>query len=81
MSLKRGIPSPDAKIEDAPGLNVLETEFIAGLMDHLQAVSAFVMPTFASYERLTDGAWAVLPMSKGLTLGWDVHLLGSGEQV
>jgi glutamine synthetase len=60
VSLKQDTPSLDAKIEEAPGLNILETEFIAGLMNHLQAISAFVMPTMASYERLMDGAWAVL---------------------
>ena len=79
VSLKRGTPSPAANVQDVPGLNVLETEFIAGLMDHLQAVSAFVMPTFASYQRLMDGAWAVLPFSEVLTVGWNVRLLGSGE--
>jgi glutamine synthetase len=56
--LKKGGGSPDAEIAEAPGLNVLETEFIAGLMDHLQAVAAFTLPTMASYERLMDGAWA-----------------------
>jgi glutamine synthetase len=60
VSLKQGTPSLDAKIEEAPDLNILETEFIAGLMNHLQAISAFVMPTMASYERLMDGAWAVV---------------------
>lgn len=79
VSLKRGSPSPDAEMEDAPGLTVLETEFIAGLMDHLQAVSAFVMPTFASYERLMDGAWAVLSFSTTLTVGGNICLLGSRE--
>lgn len=59
VSLKKSSPSPDAEMEEAPGLTVLETEFIAGLMDHLQAIAAFVMPTMASYERLMDGAWAV----------------------
>ena len=60
VSLKKSSASPDAEIDVAPGLNVLETEFIAGLMDHLQAVGAFSMPTMASYERLMDGAWAVI---------------------
>lgn len=58
VSLKKSATSPEAKIPEAPGLTVLETEFIAGLMDHLQAVAAFVMPTMASYDRLMDGAWA-----------------------
>jgi len=79
VSLKRGSPSQDAKIEDAPGLTVLEAEFIAGLMDHLQAISAFLMPTFSSYERLMNGAWAVLPSSTILTVGWNFCLLGSRE--
>lgn len=59
VSLKKTTPSPDAEIKEVLDLNLLEAEFIAGLMDHLQAVSAFVMPTMASYERLMDGAWAV----------------------
>jgi glutamine synthetase len=79
VSLKKSGVSPDAGIDDAPGLNVLETEFIAGLMDHLRAVAAFVMPTMASYERLVDGAWAVIPSQIALTIGWDSYLLGSGE--
>ena len=61
VSLKKSDASPEAGIDGAPGLNVLETEFIAGLMDHLQAVGAFSMPTMASYERLMDGAWSVIP--------------------
>jgi glutamine synthetase len=61
VSLKKSSASPDAGIAGVPGLNVLETEFIAGLLDHLQALAAFVMPTMASYERLMDGAWAVIP--------------------
>lgn len=60
VSLKKGGGSPDAKIKGAPGVSVLESEFVAGLLDHLQAVAAFVMPTAASYERLIDGAWAVI---------------------
>jgi hypothetical protein len=28
-------------------------------MEHLQAVSALVLPSIASYDRLVDGAWAV----------------------
>jgi hypothetical protein len=59
VSLKRNTPSPDAEIVEAPGLNVLEARFISGLMDHLQAISAFTMPTFGSYERQVDGVWSV----------------------
>jgi len=59
--LKNRAGSPSANIVGAPGLSVLETQFIAGVLEHLQAVAAFVMPTMASYERLVDGAWAVLP--------------------
>lgn len=79
VSLKKSSVSPDAGISGAPGLNVLETEFIAGLMDHLQAVAAFIMPTMASYERLVDGAWAVIQSQNILTTGWNLCLLGSGE--
>jgi len=61
VSLKKGSGSDDAGVKGAEGLSVVETEFIAGLMDHLQAVVAFSMPTFGSYERLMDGAWAVYP--------------------
>jgi glutamine synthetase len=75
--LKKSTTSPDAQIEEAPGLSVLETEFIAGLMDHLQAAAAFIMPTMASYERLMDGAWAVLSSLSALTIGRNVCLLGS----
>lgn len=65
VSLKRGNGkgSEDAKVEGVPDLKVLETQFIAGLMDHFQAATAFTMPTFGSYERQVDGAWAVCPLS------------------
>jgi glutamine synthetase len=62
VSLKRGMEGKgleDAKVEGVPDLKVLETQFIAGLMDHFQAATAFIMPTFGSYERQVDGAWAV----------------------
>jgi glutamine synthetase len=55
--LKKGETSPDAGIVEAPHMTVLESEFVAGLTNHLQAVAAFVMPTMASYDRLMDGAW------------------------
>lgn len=79
VSLKNSSVSPDAEIEGAPGLNILETEFIAGLMDHLQAIAAFTMPTIASYERLMDGAWAVIFSSliRSHKVGGYIYLLGS----
>jgi len=58
--LKKGSGSADAGIPEVPGLSVLETEFIAGLMNHLKSVVAFTLPTFGSYERLMDGTWAVV---------------------
>lgn len=64
MSLKKGSGSPSADLKDVPGLSILEAQFIAGVLDHLQAVAAFVMPTMFSYERLVDGAWAVLTPEK-----------------
>jgi len=76
--LKRSSSSPDANIPDVPGINVLETEFIAGLMDHLQAVAAFVMPTMASYERLMDGAWAVNPPYNLMAKIRVVHMSAGG---
>lgn len=81
VSLKRGTALSDAEIPGVPGLNVLEREFIAGLMDHLQAVAAFVMPTFASYERLMDGAWAVVPLLLKLMVGWNIRHMGCRESV
>ena len=79
VSLKNGTSSPDAKVAGVPGLTVLEREFIAGLMNHLQAIAALTMPTMASYERLMDGAWAVVPLSKHLTLGRNLCYLGCGK--
>ena len=63
VSLKResGKGNEDAMVEDVPDLKVLESQFIAGLMEHFQAVTAFTMPTMGSYERQIDGAWAVSP--------------------
>ena len=59
VSVKKGDGSLDANVPEAPGLNIVESEFLSGLMDHLQAVAAFTMPSIGSYERLTDGTWAV----------------------
>lgn len=39
-------------------LNNLEASFISGLLTHLPAITAFTLPTVASYDRMVDGAWS-----------------------
>lgn len=39
-------------------LTPLESCFLAGLLDHLPAVTAFALPLPASYARMLDGIWA-----------------------
>jgi glutamine synthetase len=77
--LKKGSGSPSADVDGVPGLTVLETQFIAGVLEHLQAVAAFVMPTMSSYERLVDGAWAVTPPPKGTSKGFREEHIFAGE--
>ena len=85
VSLKKGTTSPDAKIAEAPGMTELESQFVAGLLEHYQAASAFILSTMASYERLVDGAWAVVPppsLSLSVLLsceGRNVYLMGCGK--
>ncbi|KIJ63865.1 hypothetical protein HYDPIDRAFT_175868 [Hydnomerulius pinastri MD-312] len=39
-------------------LTLLESHFLAGLLDHLPAVTAFTLPLPASYTRMLDGIWS-----------------------
>ncbi|KAJ7106496.1 hypothetical protein C8R43DRAFT_1140527 [Mycena crocata] len=42
----------------AAGLSNHESEFLAGVLDHLPAITALTLPTPASYQRMADGAWS-----------------------
>jgi glutamine synthetase len=51
------VHSPHSK-KVANELSTHESTFLAGLLDHLPAVAAFTLPTYASYARAVDGAWS-----------------------
>ncbi|KAI5117124.1 hypothetical protein M0805_007971 [Coniferiporia weirii] len=40
------------------GMSALEGVFLAGLLAHLPAATAFMLPTRASYARMVDGVWS-----------------------
>jgi len=44
--------------KQAADLSGPEKSFLAGLLDHLPAVCAFTLPTYASYSRVVDGVWS-----------------------
>lgn len=48
--------SKSAKVADE--LSTHEAAFLAGVLDHLPAVAAFTLPTYASYKRVEDGVWS-----------------------
>jgi len=58
MSLRSSKPSPTGQVASAPALTQLEASFLQGLLDHLPAVTAFALPTPASYGRMLDGVWS-----------------------
>lgn len=39
-------------------MSALEATFIAGVLSHLRAATAFTLPTRASYARMVDGVWS-----------------------
>jgi len=45
------------KSSKAPTLTPLETVFLQSILDNLQAICAFSLPTVASYARVADGVW------------------------
>ncbi|EIW81762.1 glutamine synthetase guanido kinase [Coniophora puteana RWD-64-598 SS2] len=51
----------------SPHLNALESSFLAGLLNHLPAVTAFTLPQPASYSRVVDGIW-----SGGTWVSWGI---------
>ncbi|TDL24695.1 FLU1-II [Rickenella mellea] len=58
MSLRSSTPSSPAQVPSAPSLTQLEASFLQGLLDHLQGVTAFSLPTPSSYARMVDGVWS-----------------------
>lgn len=47
------------QLEKSPEkLSAYEEAFLAGLLEHLPAISAFTLPTPASYKRVADGVWS-----------------------
>ena len=46
------------KSPKAPTLTPLETIFLQSVLDSIQAICAFSLPTVASYARVGDGAWS-----------------------
>ena len=44
-----------AEVSDADGISELARQFIAGLLHHHEALTAFAAPTVNSYKRLTPG--------------------------
>jgi glutamine synthetase len=51
-ALKASAPSP------TPNLNIVESAFLAGLLEHLPAIQAFTMALPPSYDRMSDGIWS-----------------------
>ncbi|KAF9650030.1 glutamine synthetase/guanido kinase [Thelephora ganbajun] len=52
----------------APTLTPLESVFLQSVLDNLQAICAFSLPTVASYARMADGVW-----SGGTYVSWGVE--------
>ena len=46
------------KSPKAPTLTPLEAVFLQSVLDNLQAICAFSLPTVASYARMADGVWS-----------------------
>ena len=46
------------KSPKAPTLTPIETVFLQSVLDNLQAICAFSLPTVASYARIADGVWS-----------------------
>ena len=46
------------KSPKAPTFTPLETVFLQSVLDNLQAICAFSLPTVASYARMADGVWS-----------------------
>jgi len=42
----------------APTLTPLESAFLQSILDSLQGICAFTLPTVASYARMADGVWS-----------------------
>ncbi|KAJ7650696.1 hypothetical protein FB45DRAFT_1077651 [Roridomyces roridus] len=51
------VHSPNIE-KTADKLSENESSFLAGILDHLPAITAFTLPTSASYKRMVDGAWS-----------------------
>jgi glutamine synthetase len=41
-----------------PNLTDLEATFLAGVLDHLAALTLLILPTTTSYQRMMDGVWS-----------------------
>ena len=46
------------KSPKAPTLTPLEAVFLQSVLDNIQAICAFSLPTVASYARMADGVWS-----------------------
>ncbi|KAF7971319.1 hypothetical protein HWV62_21400 [Athelia sp. TMB] len=49
---------PTSSPNSLPPLTQHESSFLAGLLDHLPAITAFTLPQTSSYKRMMDGAWS-----------------------
>ncbi|EGG00755.1 uncharacterized protein MELLADRAFT_93043 [Melampsora larici-populina 98AG31] len=45
-------------VTTSPALNVIESHWLAGVLLHLPAITAFTQPSTFSYERVGDGTWS-----------------------
>lgn len=45
-------------VNTSPALNVIESNWLAGVLLHLPAINAFTQPSTFSYERVGEGTWS-----------------------
>ncbi|MBW0462513.1 hypothetical protein O181_002228 [Austropuccinia psidii MF-1] len=51
-------PTPPSSMGFSSTLNVIKRHWLAGVLLHLPAITAFTLPSVFSYDRLADGVWA-----------------------
>ncbi|KAK2465123.1 hypothetical protein APHAL10511_002815 [Amanita phalloides] len=52
------VHSRNGEVKLREGLSTSESSFLAGVLEHLEALPALTLPIPASYKRVVDGAWS-----------------------
>lgn len=55
------------------GVNGLQERFMAGILKHMRALSAFTLPNATSYDRLQDGCWSGVYVAWGIDNRFEIN--------